>query len=82
MAGNPAASFDHFPHTRPATGAQVVKRARWRLERENVRISQIANVNVIANAGTVGRVVIRSENFDVFFLSERDLRSAGTSADR
>src|SRR5438128_8657153 len=36
-------------------------------------VGQIDDVDVIANAGAVRRVVISPENFDMLFLSQRDL---------
>ena len=61
---------DHFAHAGAAAGAEIVKSALRRLEREDVRVRQIEDVNVIANAGAVGRFVIGPVNFDVRFLSQ------------
>src|SRR5262249_3726545 len=74
-AGNPAASFDHFAHARTTTCAEVIKCARWRRQCENMRIRQIADVNVVTNAGAIGRVVIDPENFDLFLLSQRHFQN-------
>jgi hypothetical protein len=75
MARNSAASFDYLAHTRTATSAEVIKCARWRRQCKNMRIRQIDDVNVVANASAVGRVIIRPEKFDVFFLSQRHFQN-------
>ena len=40
-------------------------------------LSEIDDVNVIANASAVGRRVIGAENFDVRFLAERNFQNIG-----
>ena len=74
MSGNAAATLNHLAHTRTTTSAKVVKRARRRRQCKNVRISQIADVNVVANAGAIRRVVIGSKDLDLFFPPKRDLQ--------
>ena len=75
MTRNSAASFDYLAHTRTATGAEVIKCARWRRQCKNMRIRQIDDVDVIANAGAVGRIVIGPENFDMFLVSQRHFQN-------
>ena len=73
LSGYIPTNLDHFAHARTAAGAEIVRSAGRSLEREDVSVGQIDNVDVIANAGAVGRFVIRPENFEMRFLSQRDL---------
>ena len=64
--------LDHFAHARAAAGAEIVEFTFRRVEREDVRPGKIDNVNVIADAGAIRRVVIGPVNFDVRLLAERN----------
>src|SRR2546423_10041385 len=68
------ARFDDCADAGPASGAEIVELTLRRFQSEDVGLGQIADVNVVADTGAVGRVVIGSVNFDVRLLSERNLQ--------
>ena len=51
-----------------------LKAALARPRAEDVRLRQVDDVDVIADAGAVGRRIIRAENIALRFLAERDLK--------
>src|SRR6516164_10424542 len=73
-SGDFAARFDHFSNARTATSAEVVITAGGFAESQNMRLGQIEDVNVIANTGSIRRVVISSVNFDVRSFTQRHLQ--------
>src|SRR6266487_4451247 len=73
-SGDFAARFDHFSYARTPTRAEIVAAARGFAESQNMRIREIEDVNVIANTGSIRRVVVGSVNVDVWFFSERHLQ--------
>ena len=73
-----ARGFDHFADAESAAVAEIVGELvllAQRIEREHVRARQIADVDVIADARSVGRFVIGSENRDEFAFALRDLQN-------
>src|SRR6478735_5604157 len=69
-----AARFDHFSYARTAARAEIVTAAGGLAESQNMRIGEIEDVDVIANTGSIRRVVVGSVNFDVRFFTERHLQ--------
>ena len=65
--------FDHFSNARTAACAEVVTAAGGFAKSQNMRIGEIEDVNVIANTGSIRRVVVGSVDFDVRFFTERHL---------
>ena len=68
-----AAGFDYFSNARTATRAEVVTTGGGFAESQNMRLGEIEDVNVIANTGSIRRVVIGSVNFDIRSFTERYL---------
>src|SRR4029453_2986536 len=68
------AGFDHFSNARTTTSAEVVTAAGGFAESQNMRVGEIEDVNVIANTGSIWRVVVGSVNFDVRSFSESHLQ--------
>ena len=68
-----ATDVDDFTDARAAAGSEIVVRALFRAERENMRAREIEDVNVIPDAGAIRSLVVGAVNFDVRFLAERDL---------
>src|SRR3984885_15770696 len=67
MAGDPARRFDHFPHTESLPVPDVVVQAGARAERlqgQDVRIGQVADVNIVADAGAIRRRIVLAEDLD------------------
>ena len=67
---------DHFADAVAAADADVVRQAGSRpdlLQREDVRGGQVIDVDVVADAGAVGRRVVGAEDLDVRALAERGL---------
>ena len=62
------AHLDDLPHRIAVPVAQVVKTLLAGFQGQDVSLRQVHDVDVVANAGAVGCLVIRAENFDVFFL--------------
>src|SRR4030095_9890128 len=73
LSGDFATTLDHFAHTRAAASAEIVESTGRSVERENMRMGQIDNMDVIANAGAIRRFVIGPENLNMFFLSQCNL---------
>src|SRR5262245_11297291 len=69
-----AARLDYFSNARTAACAEVVTTAHGFAESQNMRLSQIDDVNVIANTGSIRRIVIGSINFDIRSFSEGHLQ--------
>ncbi len=75
VARHPAGDFDHFADAGAVTGARIIEAGITRLqhlERSQVSVRQILNVDVVSNTGAVGRVVVGSKNLDLFAPAERD----------
>src|SRR5262249_10137098 len=69
-----ATRFDHFSNARTAAGAEVVTAAGGFAQSQNMRVGEIEDVNVIANTGSIRRVVVGSVNFDLRFFTKRHLQ--------
>ncbi len=67
------AGIDHLSDAGASAGAEIEKITFRSAERQNVGPGEIDDVNVIANAGSIGRLVIRSKNFDAFFSHQAQL---------
>src|ERR1035438_4785244 len=67
------AGADDFPHRIAVAVAEVVETAPARGEAEEMRLRQVEDVDVIADAGAIGRGIIRAVNFAVRLLSEGHL---------
>src|SRR4029077_2838119 len=76
-SGDFAARFDYFSNARTAACAEVVTAGGRFAESQNMRVGEIEDVNVIANTGSIRRVVVGSVNFDVRFFTERHLQHSG-----
>ena len=57
--------------------AQIVKALLARSEGEDVRLREVNDVDVIADAGAVGRGIIGAVNFALCGLAKRDLEDVG-----
>src|SRR5258708_31015983 len=82
MPGDLPRDLDHLAHTEALPVAQVVDqragipaRTAERLEGEQVRHRQIADVDVVADAGAVRRGVVGAKNVHVFRAAEGDLQN-------
>src|SRR5688572_28211631 len=64
---------DYFSHRVTIAVAKIVEALFAGDHRENVGLRQINNVDVIANAGSVGRGIVRAEDFAMGRLAERHL---------
>src|SRR5205085_8633956 len=69
-----AARIDHLAHAGAAAGAKIVEVTLRGLQRQNMRAGEIQDVDVVADASAVRRIVIRAVNFHVRVFSERDLQ--------
>ena len=72
LSGHPLAGGDHLADTRAAASAEIVKSTLLDAERQNVRLREIDDVDVVANAGAVRRFVIGAVHLDVLLLPKRD----------
>ena len=68
------AHLNDFAHGVAVAVAQVVKSGLARLQAEDVRLRQVHDVNVIADARAVGRRIVRAENFGLRQLAEHHLQ--------
>ena len=78
MACDFARGLDDFADAEAASVAEIVGELvllAQRIEREHVRARQIADVDVIADAGSVGRFVVGAKNRDEFAFALRDLQN-------
>ena len=71
------AGLDHFAHGVALAVAEIVKTAFARLEREDVRLGEIDDVNVVADAGAVRRGVVGTENPTLLLLAKRNAQHVG-----
>src|SRR5262245_24761853 len=62
--------FDHFSNTRTPARPQIVTAAGVAAERQDVRLSEVEDVNVIANTRSVRSLVVGAVDFDVRFFTE------------
>src|ERR1039458_5105668 len=69
------ASADNLTDRVAITVAEVVEAALGRGEAEEMRLGQVEDVNVIADAGAVGRGIIGAVNFAVRLLAEGHLQN-------
>ena len=72
--------LDDFAHAESVACPEVVDQRsslRQRIQRENVSLRQIANVNVIANTRGVGRWIIGAKDGHEFALTSRGLQYQG-----
>src|SRR4029077_16770628 len=58
-----AARFEHFSSARTAARAEVVTAADGFAESQNMSVGEIEDVNVIANTGSIWRIVVDAVNF-------------------
>src|SRR6516225_3395552 len=80
MAGHAADRLNHFTHAEALAVAQVVNEAVFfleRLEHQQVCLAEIADVDVVADAGTVRRRVVVAENGKLFAFAERHFEGNG-----
>src|SRR5271170_2999724 len=70
-------SINHLSHGIAVPIAEVVEALPARLQGENVGLRQINDMNVIANAGAVGRRIIDPKNLAVFGAAQRHLKNVG-----
>src|ERR1039458_3353734 len=73
FAGYLLASADNLTDRIAVTVAEVVEAALGRGEAEQVRLGQVEDMNVIADAGAVGRGIIGAVNLAMRLSHERDL---------
>src|SRR5882672_7160398 len=73
LAGHLLAHLDHFTHGIAIAVAEVVEALFARRQREQVRLRQVHDVNIVADAGAIGRRIVRPENLALRRLAERDL---------
>ena len=72
LAGDAFARGDDFTDAGSAASAEIEKGALFHSEREHVCGREIKDVDVIANAGAVRRLVVGAVDFDVILLAEGD----------
>src|SRR4029434_2956549 len=77
LPGDAFARSDDFAHARAAASTDIVERTLRHTEREHVRLSEIDDVDVIADARAVRRLIVGAVNLDVFLLAKRDLEDVG-----
>src|SRR5690606_18702088 len=68
-----AAGVDHFAYAIPATGAEVqLESLAWLepLQRFEVRVAEIVDVDIVANAGAVRRWIVIAEDGDPLPLAQ------------
>ena len=73
-SGDLAASRNHLPNTRAASGAEVIESAGRCAKRQNMRLRKIDNMDVVADTCSVGRLIIGAVNFKIRSLAQRDLQ--------
>src|SRR6267154_4109882 len=69
LAGHTANSFDDFANAEAAPGTKIVNKLvlfTQSVEHQDVRASEITDMNVVSNASAIRRRVIRSKKRDVF----------------
>ena len=71
LAGHLLAHLDDLAHGVAVAVAQVVEALPARRQAEDVRLGQVEDVDVIADAGAVGRRIIRAVNLAVRLLAQR-----------
>src|SRR4029077_17094896 len=64
-------------NTGAAASAKVVEAAGGRAKRQNVRVRKIDDMNVVANACSIGRLVIGPVDFEIGSLTEPYLQHGG-----
>ena len=67
MAYNPFRSADNLPNRESLAAAQVVDSpvlGVQRLERQNVGVCQVSNVDVVSDAGSISSCIVCTEHFD------------------
>src|SRR6266403_2409229 len=72
MPSYPANRFDDFSNAESASGTKIVNKLvvlTQSVEYQDVGAGEVADVNIIANAGAIWRRIIGSENRDVFAFS-------------
>ena len=78
MTGNAARLLDHLAYGKTLSAAEVeggaFAAAQQVFERKNMRLRQIAHMDVVADTGAVGRWVVRAEHRDLAALSVCDLQ--------
>src|SRR4051812_20144860 len=68
FAGHRLTGGDDFADAGAAAGAEVVEGALIRAEGQHVGLGEVYDVDVVADAGAVGRLVIGPENLDILLL--------------
>src|ERR1035438_7920340 len=74
LAGYLLAGADDFPHRIAVAVAEVVEAAPARGEAQEMRLRQVEDMNIIPDAGAIGRGIIRAEDLAVRLLSEGHLQ--------
>ena len=76
MSRNVAASLDHLHHREAEAVPQIVAPTALiqRVQRQDVRLRQVADVDVVADAGAIGGGVVIAEDLDAFALAQGHLQ--------
>ena len=77
IAADLPAGLDHFADGVALAVAEIVKTAFARLEREYVRLGEVDDVNVVADAGAVRSGVVGAKNSALLRLAKRDAQHVG-----
>src|SRR6266849_5133863 len=73
-------TFDNFANAKAATGSEIVDELvalAQRAQHQNMRAGQVTHVNVVTDAGAIRSWIVRSEDGNVFALSECHLQRQG-----
>src|SRR5215207_866601 len=83
MAGHFTRRLDDLAHSKAFAGTKVEVTATLgqRRQRQHMRPSQVADMNVITDAGSVARVVVGTKYFDVRALTSRHLQDQWNEVD-
>ena len=76
-AGDFFAGLDDFADGGAAAGAEVVEITLGGIEREDVGLREVEDVDVVADAGAVGGLVVGAVDFDMILLAEGDFEDVG-----
>jgi len=73
LAGDGAAAVDDFLHGGSAAGAEIIEGTLLGVERENMGLGEIDNMDVVPDTAAVWRRVIRPVDLNRLFLGQGDL---------
>ena len=80
VAGSLAAGVDDLPHAIAAARAEIeVQAFSWRelFEGQQMRLGQVIDVDIVADASSIGSGLVVAENRDLLPLAEGDLQHDG-----